>query len=282
MFTYKDPLGEIHCGAFFAGELFSDAFNESNPVFSPYSNPNSNTWNAQPTSFSLEVVDDANGTVTVRYHSDPLDAPPARRYLGIDPMVQERATGSIYLAWGTQWTEGQPLEPDVISSELQRQVGDQGIWSTVYEGSATSWTNGSLSYDSSGAKPVLFRARTRDAQSKYSAWSNIFFTRATTINGIEHQIGKSPDTPTHFVLMANYPNPFNPRTQIQYFVPRTSQVTLKVFDFLGREIVKLVDGVRSAGTYTVIFDGSTLTSGTYFYRLASGNSLQTRAMILLK
>ena len=282
MFTYKDPLGELHCGAFFAGQLLSGAFTMSNPIFSPYSNPNSNAWNTQPTSFSLEIVGDVNGIVTICYHSDPLDAPPACRYLGIDPTVHERATASIYLAWGTQWTEAQPLEPDVISSELQRQVGNQGTWTTVYEGPATSWMDGSLSYDSSGAVPVFFRVRTRDARAKYAAWSNVFPTAVATVNGIEHQTGQRYDTPSHLVLLANYPNPFNPKTQIRYFVPRTSQVTLKVFDLLGREIATLVDEVKSAGNHTVSFDGSTLTSGTYFYRLASGSSLQTRAMILLR
>ena len=282
MFTYKDPAGQIQCGAFFAGQMFSGAFTDSNPLFSPYSNPNSNTWNNQPTSFSLEVVNDVNGVLTVRYPSVPLDASPARRYLGIDPTVQNGPTSGIPLAWGTQWTEGQPLEEDVNWSELQRQIGNGGIWSTVYEGSTMRWIDESLSYDSSGAVPVLFRVRIRDTQAKYSPWSNVFYARAAAVTGVEYQTGIGHDVPASFMLGANHPNPFNPATKIIYSVPWASWVTLKTFDILGREIKTLVDEIRPAGSYTVTFDGASLTSGTYLYRLSAGTFLKTRAMILLK
>ena len=85
-----------------------------------------------------------------------------------------------------------------------------------------------------------------------------------------------------FDLSNNYPNPFNPSTTIKYQIPELSFITLKVFDVLGNEITTLVNDERAAGRYEVQFKASTLTSGTYFYRMQVGHFVQTRKMILLK
>ena len=88
--------------------------------------------------------------------------------------------------------------------------------------------------------------------------------------------------PKSFYLSDNYPNPFNPTTKVEYTLPKTSMITLKVFDSLGREISILVDGMKSQGNYEVNFDGSSLASGVYLYVLTSGNYSLTKKMILLK
>jgi len=88
--------------------------------------------------------------------------------------------------------------------------------------------------------------------------------------------------PTKYSLGQNYPNPFNPSTQISYNVPARSHVTLTVFNILGVKVATLVDADKAAGKYNVVFDASNLTSGVYFYRLQSGNFLQTKKMVLLK
>ena len=75
--------------------------------------------------------------------------------------------------------------------------------------------------------------------------------------------------PEGYALTQNYPNPFNPTTLINYQLPVASNVTLKVFDVLGREIATLVDGMKEAGDYTISFDGSHLSSGVYFARIAA-------------
>jgi hypothetical protein len=82
--------------------------------------------------------------------------------------------------------------------------------------------------------------------------------------------------------LQNYPNPFNPATEIRYQVPTAGRVYLKVYDILGREVATLVDQVRTAGSYTVTFNASTLASGLYFYRMTAGNFIQTKRMLLLK
>jgi photosystem II stability/assembly factor-like uncharacterized protein len=82
-------------------------------------------------------------------------------------------------------------------------------------------------------------------------------------------------------LSQNYPNPFNPTTTIRYELPKASHVALSVFDILGREIATLLNEEKSAGTYTVQWDASGVSSGVYFYRLRAGDFVQTRRMMLV-
>ena len=86
----------------------------------------------------------------------------------------------------------------------------------------------------------------------------------------------------NFVLKQNYPNPFNPSTTIQYSIPKESFVTIKVYNVLGKEIVTLVNERKSAGTYSVNFNSSNISSGVYFYRLISGTHSATKKMVILK
>jgi hypothetical protein len=85
-----------------------------------------------------------------------------------------------------------------------------------------------------------------------------------------------------FTLSQNYPNPFNPTTKINYSIPHSSDVKIKVFDILGNEIVTLIDEYKMAGVYEQTFDANNLPSGVYFYRMVSGSFSQTNKMILLK
>ncbi|HOJ18414.1 MAG TPA: glycosyl hydrolase family 18 protein [Ignavibacteriaceae bacterium] len=88
--------------------------------------------------------------------------------------------------------------------------------------------------------------------------------------------------PSAFDLRQNYPNPFNPSTMISYQLPVTAQVTLKVFDVLGNEVVSLVNQQQEAGSYNVTLDASTLASGTYIYRLIAGDFVSTKKLVVLK
>jgi Ice-binding-like/Secretion system C-terminal sorting domain len=101
---------------------------------------------------------------------------------------------------------------------------------------------------------------------------------------VEVVIGLAPQ---EFALLQNYPNPFNPSTVISYQLPVNSQVTLKVYDVLGKEVATLVNGEMKAGSYTVPFsansaNGSTLASGVYIYRLNAGTFVSTKKLILMK
>ncbi|HCY76843.1 MAG TPA: hypothetical protein DHV28_13055 [Ignavibacteriales bacterium] len=92
----------------------------------------------------------------------------------------------------------------------------------------------------------------------------------------------NPTAVNNFELQQNYPNPFNPTTQIRFSLAEQSQVTLKVYNILGKEIATLVNDVQSSGVHEVSFNGSGLASGVYFYTLQAGKFTETRKMILVK
>ncbi len=88
--------------------------------------------------------------------------------------------------------------------------------------------------------------------------------------------------PNTYNLSQNYPNPFNPTTIIEFSIPLTKFVTLKVFDLLGRELSTLVNEEKLPGNYEIKFNGTCYPSGVYFYRLQAGSFSQTKKLILLK
>ena len=88
--------------------------------------------------------------------------------------------------------------------------------------------------------------------------------------------------PEKFSLSQNYPNPFNPVTSIDFDLPLSGNVKLIVFDNLGRTVMTLLNEFKEAGHYKQIFDASALSSGTYFYRLETGNNVETKKMMLVK
>jgi len=85
-----------------------------------------------------------------------------------------------------------------------------------------------------------------------------------------------------YELSQNYPNPFNPTTTINYRIPKSEFVTIKVYDILGRELQTIVNRQLPPGFYQAQFDGSNLASGVYFYRIKAGNFIQTKKLMLLK
>lgn len=90
------------------------------------------------------------------------------------------------------------------------------------------------------------------------------------------------ELPKTFALYQNYPNPFNPVTTIRYDVPKTTVVTIIVYDLLGRELSTLVNEKKEAGSYELIFDASKLASGIYIYKMSAGEFTSVKKLILVK
>ncbi|MGK9370018.1 FlgD immunoglobulin-like domain containing protein [Melioribacter sp. Ez-97] len=93
--------------------------------------------------------------------------------------------------------------------------------------------------------------------------------------------------PTSYALDQNYPNPFNPSTIITYTLPELTNVRIKIYDALGREVRSLLDEVKSAGKHNILWDGrdnsgNRVSSGTYFYQIIAGDFVQTRKMVMVK
>ncbi|MBN1632974.1 MAG: Omp28-related outer membrane protein [Ignavibacteria bacterium] len=101
-----------------------------------------------------------------------------------------------------------------------------------------------------------------------------------TVNVSINPIGTS--VPNKYELQQNYPNPFNPVTKIEFAIPKSGQVKLKVFDISGREIQTLHNGYLNAGYYETSFSGAGLSSGIYFYRLEANTYSEIRRMALIK
>lgn len=104
-----------------------------------------------------------------------------------------------------------------------------------------------------------------------------------TVQSSPSSIDYFPEIPVEYKLKQNYPNPFNPLTNISYSIPNSYFVTLKIYDLLGKEIQTLVNEFQQAGTYSLTFDSSELSSGIYFYRLGVGsNFVETKKMLFLQ
>ena len=128
----------------------------------------------------------------------------------------------------------------------------------------------------------FWRVRARN-EGGVGPWSEVRSFQTRRFVSIEDEdIG----LPVELALHQNHPNPFNPTTTIGYDVPiggdAAQQVSLVVYDLLGREVAVLVNGVVSPGRYTVTFDATRLSTGVYIYRLQSGNRVITRKMTIVK
>jgi hypothetical protein len=95
-------------------------------------------------------------------------------------------------------------------------------------------------------------------------------------------VAEIPEVPTEYRLYQKYPNPFNPTTTIKYSVKEAGMVTLTVYDILGKEVTSLVNEIKSQGEYSVVFEGTKLSSGIYFYTMRAGGYVATNKFLLLK
>lgn len=110
-------------------------------------------------------------------------------------------------------------------------------------------------------------------------WDSNFWLKGTILLT---DIKEGKILPKEFRLNQNFPNPFNPTTQIKYELPKNEYVTLVVYDLLGNLITELVNKEQSAGEYTINFDAANLSNGIYFYQLKAGKFISTRKMTLIK
>jgi len=101
-------------------------------------------------------------------------------------------------------------------------------------------------------------------------------------SGVVTSIKGSSPIPFAYVLNQNYPNPFNPTTTINFSLNKPSRVKLIVYDILGRKITTLVDGFKYSGSYSIVFNGSNLSSGIYIYCLITDYGNQIKKLVLTK
>ncbi len=152
-------------------------------------------------------------------------------------------------------------------------AGPGGIW--VVSPSGTS-----LTLISTPETPTNCAWGDSDRKTLYiTAQTSVYRIRPEIATGVNGGMRGRED---HYELGANFPNPFNPKTVISGQWTVNSVVRLIVYDVLGRQVAVLADGSYPAGKYTFAFDGTSLASGVYFYRLTAGSSSAVRKMLLVR
>lgn len=189
----------------------------------------------------------------------------------------------IFLAddWDSEWQLSLPSVAGIVAVPTLQQsaisvIGPRLIKLNITTNAGNSWQ--SLLQDS---LPAQLTANTLiDTET-----GKLYFPTGQGLYRYDSPLSTSEPSspkPSKLYLSQNYPNPFNPETTISYQLPTNSEVTLKVFDILGHELITLIDSKQAAGNYSVKFNSMKLSSGVYFYRLQSESFSQTKKMILVK
>ncbi len=188
----------------------------------------------------------------------------------------------VYLNWETATevnnygfeVERQNVNVTQIASNLSNNFilsGDEG-WEKVgfVEGAGNSNSNKVYSFTDKQVTlsgKFLYRLKQIDIDGRFE-YSNT----------VEIEVG----VPTKFEVAQNYPNPFNPSTTIAYSIPERMNVKVIVYNMIGEVVSVLLDQEQLAGKYKLDFNGSYLSSGTYFYRISAGQNVEVKKMIILK
>lgn len=182
-----------------------------------------------------------------------------------------------------------PPKPVVFSwfRSTDSDIGDSVTYSVHIVGAGLDTVFASLQDTSlsTGIMPFLkvssiygWSVSVTDGYTVVASPDSFLFRTSDKVTAV-HNVKESPKS---FALYQNYPNPFNPSTIIAYDVPKPSHVRIMIYDYLGREVARLVDEQKNAGSYEVKFDASALPSGVYFYRLAAGGFVETKKLVVVK
>ncbi len=211
------------------------------------------------------------------YYSDPdrkdlYNAYSEMMKLRYESPVFTRPEGSFYaLSGAVKYFRLTHSDTDVVV------IGNFGVTATNQD---VDFTKDGIWYDYFGASTIDVSNQSSNmdlAPGEFKIFTTKQFNFSTSTDDITGN-----DGPREFKLYQNYPNPFNPTTTINYDVAQSGLVTIEIYDIVGRKVAELVNGVKAAGTYSVQFDASNLSSGVYFARLQAGNNVQMQKMTLLK
>ena len=174
---------------------------------------------------------------------------------------------------GQSQEEGSSGKFDYATLKYDLETGSQ-IWLERWNGPQQTHDYGkSATVGSNGA--IYVTGQCNGPGSAFD-WGTIKYSMATDLEETNN------DIPSSFKLFQNYPNPFHSVTAIRYSLPEEGFVMLTLYNMFGEEITKLVNKMQQAGSYSVDFDGSGLTSGAYYCRLQCEKHFQISKMILIK
>ncbi len=238
--------------------------------------PSGNTISTFPGGIPLSIQTSGNvtlGSYTITVQgTGPAGAPPVhRRTISLDVIVPVELTSfsavseknDVLLTWNTA------TEVNNQGFEIQRKTAGEFERVGFVQGKGTT----------TEVQNYLFRDKDLlSGNYTYRLKQMDFDGSFAYSDEVEIEI----DQPSVFYLGQNYPNPFNPSTNIKYSIPADGNVTLKVYDILGKEVSTLVNEFQQAGTFDVVFEGSSLASGVYYYQLTSGELTSTKKLMLTK
>jgi hypothetical protein len=194
-------------------------------------------------------------------------------------VYERRPDLGVKIAWNEEWNQVEVAIPKSILLQPvympDYEEDGHGSFVTMYIASGAfntftnnQWWSQRVSNDPGGPVP------------------GYVYTYEAEWNGLDPDTGTNidPETqvPVDFALLGNYPNPFNPTTNIRFTMQNASQVTVDVFDILGRYVATAANGMFQAGTHSVSFDAEGLTSGIYLYTVKAGSHTATGKMMLVK
>jgi len=187
--------------------------------------------------------------------------------------------------YGNDWTVTSNNSGSGWGSDLCREdptlvlTGNYGSQAYLTTNGGTSFFNVNTGLSGAGAGIMVpERGYMLNMQTGSLYKLNIIYSVITNVN--ENTVTNI--APESFVLYQNYPNPFNPTTNIKFDIPKSGNVSLKLYNQLGKEVKSLSEGFKAAGTYEINLDASALTSGVYFYKLVTNDVSFTKKMMLLK
>ena len=225
--------------------------------------PGTGAFSILPNTFNASFPDEVRATTTA-FSEFILGSDDNQLPVELVAFTARNTAEGVQLAWRTA------SEQNNAGFEVQRRSEKASEWQVLgfVRGAGTTAEAQSYTFlDKSASGKVQYRLKQIDFDGQFE-YSNI----------IEVDAG----APKQFALEQNYPNPFNPTTLISYQLPVASEVSLKVYDVLGKEIATLVNERQEAGTYHFNFNASSLSSGVYFYRIKAGNFVSTKKMMLVK
>jgi len=190
------------------------------------------------------------------------------------------------LTWGNKFQSIHTYNNDGKPTERIFQVWADAIWVNAQRSLFEYDLAGNITYQSfqgwlEGEWVPFTTTMTIEISDKLSFWfqgGEVFLYYGNPVT----DVNEIDQLPTKFSLEQNYPNPFNPTTRIEYQVASNENVTIKVFDAIGREVTTLVNEQLQPGVYEVDFNAAAFSSGVYFYSIRAGNFVQTKKMILLR
>lgn len=194
-------------------------------------------------------------------------------------------SGDIYKTqnYGDNWTLLRTNSGSGWATDLCREdptvvlTGSYGGTTYLSTDAGSNFTTISIGGGAGAGELAIERNYMLDMRTGGTSKLSVTYNIITTVE--EQKISGIPNS---FNLYQNYPNPFNPTTTIKFDIPNSGNVSLKIYDLLGREVAALIDGFRNAGKYEASFNGNNISSGVYFYKLKFNGFEQTKKFMLVK